>query len=56
MYDGMSYVVEVNTQAMYRTYLYDNPSYAKCAEAKEMIRIGNIIAEEFDLPEMSTKE
>ena len=52
----MSYVVEINTQATYRTYLYDNPSYAKCAEAKRMIKIGNIIAEEFDLPEMSTKE
>jgi hypothetical protein len=53
--DGMSYVVEFNSKGTYRTYLYDNPDYAKCDEAKRMIAIGNIIAEEFDVPEMSTK-
>jgi hypothetical protein len=54
--DGMSYVVEINMDKTYRTYLYDNPKYAKCSEAKQMIRIGNIIAEEFGLKEFSNKE
>ena len=54
--DGMSYVVEFNNQGIYRTYLYDNPSYSKCKEAKQMIKIGNIISEEFGVPEMATTE
>lgn len=45
--DGMSYVVEYNLKNTYRTYLYDNPNYAKCSEAKQMIKINKIIAEEF---------
>lgn len=53
--DGMSYVVEVNYDNSYRTYLYDNPSYAECEPAKKMIEIGNTIAEEFHLPEMRTR-
>jgi hypothetical protein len=53
--DGMSYVVEYNYKGTYRTYLYDNPDYAKCNEAKRMIQIGNLISEEFALPEMATK-
>jgi hypothetical protein len=54
MNDGMSYVVEFNNKGSYRTYMYDNPSYAKCKEAKQMIKIGNIISEEFGVPEMAT--
>ena len=54
--DGMSYVVEINHENTYRTYLYDNPSYAECEQAKAMIRIGNLIAEEFSLPEMVTRK
>lgn len=50
--DGMSYVVEFNRVGIYRTYLYDNPSYAKCHEAKQMIKIANIISKEFGVPEM----
>lgn len=45
--DGMSYVVEYNLKNTYRTYLYDNPDYAKCDEAKRMLQINKIIAEEF---------
>jgi hypothetical protein len=45
--DGMSYVVEYNMNNTYRTYLYDNPEYSKCSEAKQMIEINKIIAEEF---------
>lgn len=47
----MSYVVEINKDQKYRTYLYDNPSEAKCSEAKQMLEIARIIAEEFDLSE-----
>ena len=53
--DGMSYVVEYNRDGIYRTYLYDNPDNAKCDEAKRMIEIGNMIAEEFNLLIMKTK-
>lgn len=53
--DGLSYVVEYNRDGIYRTYMYDNPDYAKCDEAKRMIEIGNIIAEEFNISEMATK-
>lgn len=53
--DGMSYVVEYNRDGIYRTYMYDNPENAKCDEAKRMIKIGNIIAEEFNLLIMATK-
>jgi hypothetical protein len=53
MNDGMSYVVEVKRRGIYRTYLYDNPNYAKCDEAKRMIKIGNIVSEEFGVAEMA---
>lgn len=45
--DGISYVVEYRLKNKYRTYMYDNPQYAKCDEAKQMVRINKIIAEEF---------
>lgn len=54
--DGMSYVVEVNTNNTYRTYMYDNPYYARCNEARQMIEIGNLIADEFDVEEFRTRE
>lgn len=53
--DGMSYVVEFNRDGVYRTYMYENPDQAPCAEAKRMIEIGNIIAAEFGVPEMATE-
>ncbi len=53
--DGMSYVVEYNHDGIYRTYMYDNPDYAKCDEAKRVINVGNIISEEFGVPEMATR-
>lgn len=52
--DGMSYVVELNNQGTYRTYMYENPSYAKCSQAQQMIKIGNTIAEEFGVTDMGT--
>ena len=45
--DGFSYVVEYKLQNKYRTYMYDNPEYAKCNEAKQMVNINKIITEEF---------
>jgi hypothetical protein len=54
--DGMSYVVEINHEFTYRTYMYGNPTYAKCIHAKRMIDIGNFIAEEFGVPEICTRE
>jgi hypothetical protein len=53
--DGMGYVVEYNRNGIYRTYMYDNPNFAKCDEAKRMIAIGNLISAEFGIPEMATK-
>lgn len=54
IFDGVSYVVEINKDQKYRTYLYDNPSHSKCSEAKQMLEIGGIIAEAFDLSEFKT--
>lgn len=48
--DGTNYVVEINMNKTYRTYKYHDPNYAKCDEAKQMVRIGEIIADEFGLP------
>jgi hypothetical protein len=45
--DGMSYVIEINKDSEYRTYMYDNPDYAKCDEAKQMLRVVDILDEEF---------
>ena len=45
--DGMSYVVEVSKDRTYRTYMYDNPQYSKCDDAKQMIKIADIIEDEF---------
>lgn len=49
--DGYSYVVETNFKRVYRTYLYDNPDFSKCAEAKRMLSIAAAIADEFGLEE-----
>lgn len=54
--DGTSYVVEINMNRGYRTYLYDNPTHATCNEAKQMIRIGEIIADEFGLENFRVKD
>lgn len=52
--DGKSYVVETNTNRTYRTYAYPNPRYAKCEQAKQMVKIGEIISTEFGLDEFSS--
>lgn len=55
MFDGKSYVVEINKDTSYRTYLYDNPHHASCKEAKQMLAIGDIIADEFGLKEFQSR-
>lgn len=47
--DGIGYVVETNVNRVYRTYRYSNPQLAGCDEAKQMIEIAKIIADEFKL-------
>lgn len=53
--DGTTYVVEVNVDHAYRAYMYDNPDSARCKEAKQMISLGEIIANEFRLEEFRIK-
>lgn len=54
--DGVSYAVETNMNNTYRIYSYNNPNYAKCDQAKQMINIGAIISEEFGLEEFYIRE
>ncbi len=46
-FDGTGYVVEYNLKNVYRTYMFDNPKYAECAEAQQMIKIVQIIRKEY---------
>ena len=45
--DGISYVVEINANKTYRTYRYGNPESAQCNEARQIVSIEEIIANEF---------
>ncbi len=47
--DGIGYAVETNQNGMYRVYFYSNPNLQKTEEAKRMMKIGEIIADEFGL-------
>lgn len=47
--DGMGYLVETNQNGTYRIYFYSNPDLQKREEAKQMMKIGEIIADEFGL-------
>lgn len=47
--DGTSFVVETNADGIYRTYHYNSPDYQEWQSARQMIKISNIIADEFDL-------
>jgi len=51
MNDGYSYVVELNVERVYRTYMYDNPDASKCADARRMLAIAEAVADEFGLEE-----
>ncbi len=54
--DGTRYIVEIDNDKTYRTYMYDNPNPAKCYGAKQIIKIGEIVAEEFGLEEFINPE
>ncbi len=49
VFDGTSYVVEVKKDGVYRTYAYMNPDYQKWAEAKQMLKIAEILYTEFSV-------
>lgn len=49
--DGFGYIVEINKDNVYRIYEYSNPNWAENPEAKQMVKISKIIAEEFSLEE-----
>ena len=44
--DGVSYVVEINKDGRYRTYMYANPKYEKWSEAKRIIEIIETLRDE----------
>jgi hypothetical protein len=48
--DGFSYVVEINKDRTYRTYMYSNPDQQDWREAKQMVRVGQILSDEFGFP------
>ncbi|HEX6717736.1 MAG TPA: hypothetical protein VF088_11535 [Pyrinomonadaceae bacterium] len=48
--DGIGYVVETNLNRKYRTYRYGNPQFSGCDEARRILAIESILAEEFSLP------
>jgi hypothetical protein len=45
--DGTSYVAEMKKNGTYRTYAYMNPDYQKWEEAKQMLKIADILYTEF---------
>lgn len=47
--DGVIYVIEVRAEQKYRTYRYDNPQWADCDEAKRILAIEGLIADEFNI-------
>jgi hypothetical protein len=47
--DGTSYVVEVKQGSVYRTYGYMNPAHQKWKEAKQMLRIADLLYKEFGI-------
>ena len=56
MTDGYGYVVEININGTYRTYHYMSPASQNWPEAKQMMKISNIIYEEFGLAEFKIRE
>ena len=47
--DGWGFFVEINRDGKYRFYAYPNPNSPRSADEEKMIKIGEIISEEFDL-------
>lgn len=53
--DGKSYVVETNYDNLYRMYYHNNPHIEKFREAERMVKIGQVIADEFGLESFSSE-
>jgi len=53
--DGIVFVFETNVSGTYRTYHYDNPAFAECGQAKEMLKMIGIINEEFGVKWPTTR-
>ena len=49
--NALTYVVEYNLAGNYRAYLYTGPESSEHPEARQMVLIGQIIFEEFNLPQ-----
>jgi hypothetical protein len=47
--DGVAFVIETNVSGAYRMFRYSNPQLAVCDEAKRVMSLENIIADEFRL-------
>ena len=47
--DGTSYVVETNLNHTYLVYAFANPDHLKDRDGKQMVAIGDVIADEFGL-------
>jgi hypothetical protein len=47
--DGTSYIVETNLNRTYLVYAFGNPDHLKDREGKQMVAIGDVIADEFGL-------
>lgn len=47
--DGVGIVVEINMNRTYTTYRYSNPQLAECTEAKRMLKISEMVMDEFGL-------
>jgi hypothetical protein len=43
MTDSNCYVVEINSDQVYRTYMYADSDASECAEAKKMLQIAQAI-------------
>jgi hypothetical protein len=49
LFDGFSYVVEINRDGGYRTYQYGNPQEQTWSEAKEIISMAQTLQDEFSI-------
>lgn len=47
--DGVAFVIETNVSGTYRMFRYSNPQLAACDEAKRVMSLESIIADEFGL-------
>ena len=48
--DAEGFYVETRANGSYRNYEYDSPEYSESPNAKRMLAVGEIIADEFGLP------